>query len=52
LADVHGTSANRRLQVADVDVIKIRFADPATGGGGAAAAARQGATSNDVKTGR
>jgi len=37
-----GTSANRRWQVADVDVVKkIEFADPATSGGGAAAPARR-----------
>jgi len=36
-----GTSENWRRQVADVDVIKIGFADPATGGGSAAAARRR-----------
>jgi len=33
-----GTSANRHWQITDVDVVKIGFADSATGGGAAAAA--------------
>ena len=46
-----GTLANRRWQVADVDVVKIEFADPAAGGGGAAAAARRRRLIAMLKTG-
>jgi len=64
LADVHighrksatlepaGTLANRRWQVADVDVVKIEFADHAAGGGGTAAAARRRRLIAMLKTGK
>jgi len=47
-----GTSANRRWQDADVDVVKIEFADPAAGGGGAAVATRRWRLIAMLKTGK
>jgi len=46
-----GTSANRRWQVANVDVVKIELAHPDDGGGGAAAAARRRQLIAMLKTG-